>query len=51
MTARTTCFRLQVATELHRFIEEQVLPAAGVGSTTFWMGFDAIVHDLAPKND
>ena len=50
MTARTSCFRLQVANELHRFIEQQVLPAAGVGSTTFWMGFDAIVHDLAPKN-
>ena len=50
MTARTPCFRLQVANELHRFIEEQVLPAAGVSSTTFWMGFDAIVHDLAPKN-
>ena len=30
MTARTTVHGLQVATELHRFIEEQVLPGTGV---------------------
>ena len=50
MTARTTVHRLAVATELHRFIEDQVLPGTGVDSATFWKGFDAIVHDLAPKN-
>ncbi|MBW8714722.1 MAG: malate synthase G, partial [Variovorax paradoxus] len=50
MTARTTTHGLQVATELHRFIEDKVLPASGVASDVFWKGFDAIVHDLAPKN-
>lgn len=50
MTARTTIHRLHVADELHRFIEEKVLPATGVASATFWQGFDAIVADLAPKN-
>jgi malate synthase len=50
MTERTACHRLQVATELHRFIEDQVLPGTGVTSEQFWQGFDAIVHDLAPKN-
>ena len=50
MTARTTCHRLQVATVLHRFIEEQVLPGTGIDSAAFWKGFDAIAHDLAPKN-
>jgi malate synthase len=50
MTARTTVHGLQVATELHHFIEEKVLPAAGVASATFWKGFDAIVSELAPKN-
>ncbi|MGK6309925.1 malate synthase G [Variovorax sp. DT-64] len=50
MTARTTVHALQVATELHRFIEDQVLPATGVASGLFWKGFDAIVGDLAPKN-
>jgi malate synthase len=50
MTARTSVHRLQVATDLHRFIEDKVLPGTGVDSATFWKGFDAIVHDLAPKN-
>ena len=50
MTARTTIHGLQVATELFRFIEDEVLPNTGVASATFWAGFDAIVSDLAPKN-
>ncbi|MBT9526001.1 MAG: malate synthase G, partial [Rhizobacter sp.] len=50
MTARTPVHSLQVATELHRFIEDQVLPGTGVEATKFWRGFDAIVRDLAPKN-
>ncbi len=49
-TARTTCNRLQVATVLHTFIEEQVLPGTGIDSASFWKGFDAIARDLAPKN-
>ncbi|MBX3585112.1 MAG: malate synthase G [Ramlibacter sp.] len=50
MTARTPVHRLQVATELHQFIEQKVLPGTGVDSAAFWAGFDAIVADLAPKN-
>ena len=50
MTIRTTLHRLQVATPLARFIDEQVLPGTGITPATFWAGFDAIVHDLAPKN-
>ena len=50
MTARTTVHGLQVATELFRFVEDQVLPGTGVDSAKFWAGFDAIVSDLAPKN-
>ncbi|KQT12169.1 malate synthase G [Ramlibacter sp. Leaf400] len=50
MTARTSAHRLQVATELHRFIEDKVLPGTGVEPAAFWKGFDALVHDLAPKN-
>ncbi|CAN7684257.1 malate synthase G [Variovorax sp. LjRoot130] len=50
MTARTTVHGLQVADELHRYIEDKVLPATGVASATFWKGFDAIVGELAPKN-
>ena len=50
MTARTSCNRLQVATALVRFIEDKVLPGTGIASSHFWQGFDAIAHDLAPKN-
>ncbi|MEK8046678.1 malate synthase G [Ideonella margarita] len=50
MTARTTIHGLQVATELFRFIEDQVLPGTGIDSASFWAGFDKIVADLAPKN-
>ena len=47
---RTAAHRLQVASNLHRFIETQVLPGTGVAPAAFWKGFDAIVADLAPKN-
>ncbi|MBG9389252.1 malate synthase G [Caenimonas aquaedulcis] len=49
-TARTTAHGLQVATELHRFIEDEVLPGTGVNAAAFWKGFDAVVRDLAPRN-
>ena len=47
---RTTHHRLQVATPLAAFIEAEVLPGTGISPADFWAGFDAIVHDLAPKN-
>ena len=48
--ARTPIRRLDVATSLHQFIENEVLPGTGVKPRAFWAGFDAIVADLAPKN-
>ena len=50
MSARTPLHGLQVATELQQFIDRQVLPGTGVEPAAFWRGFDALVHDLAPKN-
>jgi malate synthase len=50
MTTRTTLHRLQVATPLVRFIDDQVLPGTGIAPAKFWAGFDALVHELAPKN-
>ena len=50
MTNRTSVHRLQVASNLHQFINDQVLPGTGVAPDKFWQGFDAIVADLAPKN-
>jgi malate synthase len=50
MSTRTDIHRLKVDAELARFVDEQVLPGTGVDRAAFWSGFDAIVHELAPKN-
>jgi malate synthase len=50
MTDRIAAGRLQVASVLHRFIEDEVLPGCGLDRGAFWRGFDALAHDLAPKN-
>ncbi|MCB1916313.1 MAG: malate synthase G [Rhodocyclaceae bacterium] len=50
MTDRIQCGRLQVSSQLHQFIENEALPGSGVDAAAFWSGFDALVHDLAPKN-
>ncbi|NIC43296.1 malate synthase G [Aquabacterium sp. A08] len=49
-TPRTAVGRLQVATALYDFVNQQVLPGTGVDAARWWTGFDAIVADLAPKN-
>ena len=41
---------LQVARNLKQFVDDEALPGTGVDSAAFWKGFDALVHDLAPKN-
>jgi malate synthase len=50
MSERTSRHGLRVAATLDRFIESEVLPGTGVDVAAFWTGFDALVHDLAPKN-
>ncbi|KIG03170.1 malate synthase G [Caballeronia concitans] len=41
---------LKVAASLAKFVEEEAIPGTNVDAASFWKGFDAIVHDLAPKN-
>jgi malate synthase len=50
MTERINKNDLQVATNLAQFIDTQVLPGTGVAPDNFWLGFAAIIADLAPKN-
>jgi malate synthase len=50
MTQRTQVGTLHVASNLHQFINQQVLPGTGVEQAAFWSGFDKLVQDLAPKN-
>lgn len=49
-TERVALHGLQVARELHDFVNEQVLPGTGLQADAFWQGFSALVTDLAPKN-
>ncbi|WP_025599456.1 malate synthase G [Burkholderia sp. WSM2230] len=41
---------LQVAANLDQFVETEALPGTGIDSAAFWSGFDALVHELAPRN-
>ncbi|CAM2151647.1 malate synthase G [Pararobbsia alpina] len=50
MSERIEHHGLKVAAVLSRFIEEEALPGTGIDAAAFWKGFDALVHDLAPKN-
>jgi len=50
MSNRTQIHRLQVDTALADFINTEVLPGTGVDPVAYWAGFDAVVHELAPKN-
>ena len=50
MTTRVQQHRLQIDAALAEFIEQEALPGTGITPADFWAGFDALVHDLAPRN-
>lgn len=50
MTTRIPVHGLKVSADLYQFLNEEVLPEVKINSDKFWMGFDAIVRALAPKN-
>jgi malate synthase len=41
---------LRVAKPLYDFVQDEALPGTGVDPKAFWIGFSALVHDLAPTN-
>ena len=41
---------LSVDAALHRFVNDTLLPAAGMEPSHFWPEFDSVVHHLAPRN-
>lgn len=49
-TERTEVAGLQVATVLHDFLADDVLPTVGVDADEFWNGFAEIVRDFTPRN-
>ncbi|ARD49608.1 malate synthase G [Sporosarcina sp. P33] len=42
--------KLQVATELVNFVNEEVLPGLEIQKDQFWTNFDSLIHELAPEN-
>jgi malate synthase len=50
MPSRINRHGLQVDPILDQFISNEALPGSGVQLDSFWTGFSALVHDLAPKN-
>ncbi len=46
---RTRC-ALTVAPVFAQFIDDELLPAIGVGPQDFWAGLESIVNDLTPDN-
>ncbi len=41
---------LRVSPVFYGFVEEELLPANGFDSATFWAGLEAIVEELTPIN-
>jgi malate synthase len=50
MSQRIQVGGLQVAEDLYNFINREALPGTGVDQEAYWSAFDAIVHELAPRN-
>jgi len=46
----TTIHNLSVSNELLNFINNELLKNTNISSEKFWVGFDKMVHELAPKN-
>ena len=50
MTNYTKVGNLQVANQLYEFINSEALPGTYVDQKQFWLGLEAIIKDLTPKN-
>ena len=50
MTKRVEKHRLQVASDLADFVEQEALVGTGVEAPAFWEAFSRIAHELAPVN-
>jgi len=50
MNEYVTVGNLKVAATLYDFIRTEALRGSGVDEEAFWSGFDALIHDLSPRN-
>ncbi len=50
MSSRIRHGRMDVAANLHDFIDREVLPGLGFEAASFWAGLENFLADLAPRN-
>ena len=50
MSSRIRFGRMEVAANLHDFIDREVLPGLGFEAASFWGGLEKFLADLAPRN-
>ncbi|HWV10027.1 MAG TPA: malate synthase G [Pseudomonas sp.] len=50
MTERVQVGGLQVAKVLFDFVNNEAIPGTGIAADTFWVGAEAVINELAPKN-
>lgn len=51
MTERVQLGGIQVAKNLYDFVNNEAIPGTGLDADKFWADFDAIVNDMAPRNN
>jgi malate synthase len=50
MSDRISCGELQIARVLYDFVNQEALPGTALVPQSFWAGFAALIHRLAPRN-
>ena len=50
MNPRIEAGGLLAAEELHRLVNDEIIPGTGVQPDDFWLGLARIVRDLGPRN-
>ncbi|MDH1263105.1 malate synthase G [Pseudomonas sp. GD03944] len=50
MTERVQVGGLQVAKVLFDFVNNEAIPGTGIAADKFWVGAEAVINELAPKN-
>ncbi len=50
MSVMTRVGNLSVDSDLFAFVNHELLAESGITPEAFWVGFDAAVHELAPRN-
>jgi len=41
---------LSVSSKLLEFVDKELLKETNISPERFWLGFDKVIHELAPKN-